>query len=104
MDYLYDFFGGKELYTKEEWDERKKRTYDLVERDNELETDTQVFETNKSYDYCFNSLTRIGLKDYDFVIEMRDHETGEVLAQKSWGVHGSTIGVVRGNNTQYIIH
>lgn len=84
FDFLYQYMGGKKLYSKEEWDALTQKNYDVVEYDAELCEITKTFETEKSYSRCVDALTRVGIKDFDFVIELRDHDTQHVLARKSF--------------------
>ena len=104
MDILYDHLGGNELYTKDEWEEIKKSSYDLVERDTDREADTTVYAFNKSYNYVGDLIHRIALKDIDFVLEMRDHKTGATIARATMGVHGKNVCVVRDKNSVYKIY
>lgn len=82
-DYLYRYFGGKNLYTAEEWEQIINEKYNIVEVDAETGTET-ILRTNESYNAAFDSLTTFGLKDFDFEIHMVNSATKKLLAKKSW--------------------
>lgn len=83
VDELYRYFGGKDHYTKEEWEKITAGKFDILEVDTDT-CDNKLLEENVSYGRASNMLFRYEISDFDKEIQIRNAETGRLLAKKCW--------------------